>query len=485
MKIKRLLLVTFAACFSAMSFVRAQAASTPNVIIIMADDQGYQDLGCFGSPKIKTPHIDRMAKEGMRFTDFYSGASVCTPSRAALLTGCYAKRVGGLGVLFPRDKRGLNPDEITIADLLKTKGYATACIGKWHLGHLKEFLPTSQGFDTYYGVPYSNDMTIDVSQPLANDVVLREGVTLENIRNRVKKNLVPLMRDTEIIEYPVDQNTLTKRYTEEAISFIKKNKEKPFFIYLPHTMPHIPLYATPQFEGKSEIGLYGDTIEELDWSTGQILETLRKLKLDKNTLVIYTSDNGPWKLAANSWVKGNMNRRVGGFAHPLRGYKFSRFEGGMRVPTVMWWPGRIPAGKECSEVGASMDFLPTCAAIAGAKVPGDRVVDGVDLSPALFGKGKVKRDTYFYYRGQKLYAVRKGPWKAHYLTRDAYGRSKEEQHDPPILYHLDHDPSEKIDVAADHPNVLTEIAKAVSNHKAKLKPGKPQLEALIKNVCQR
>ncbi|SVA87824.1 uncharacterized protein METZ01_LOCUS140678, partial [marine metagenome] len=214
MKIKRLLLVALAACFAAMSFVAAQAASTPNVIIIMADDQGYQDLGCFGSPKIKTPHIDRMAKEGMRFTDFYSGASVCTPSRASLLTGCYAKRVGGLGVLFPRDKRGLNPDEITIADLLKTKGYATACIGKWHLGHLKEFLPTSQGFDTYFGVPYSNDMTIDPTQPLANDVVLREGVTLENIKNRVKKNLVPLMRDTKIIEYPADQNTLTKRYTE-------------------------------------------------------------------------------------------------------------------------------------------------------------------------------------------------------------------------------------------------------------------------------
>ena len=325
-------LVFFLFFCSIAAVLPSSRAAPPNVIIIMADDQGYQDLGCFGSPKIKTPHIDRMAKEGMRFTDFYSRRPVCTPSRAALLTGCYAKRVGGLGVLFPRDKRGLNPDEVTIADLLKTKGYATACIGKWHLGHLKEFLPTSQGFDTYFGVPYSNDMTIDISQPLANDVVLREGVTLENIKSRVKKNLVPLMRDTKIIEYPADQNTLTKRYTEEAIAFIKKNKEKPFFVYLPHTMPHIPLYATPQFEGESEIGLYGDTIEELDWSTGQILETLRKLKLDQNTLVIYTSDNGPWKLSSNSWVKGNMNRRVGGFAHPLKGYKFSRFEGGIAFP---------------------------------------------------------------------------------------------------------------------------------------------------------
>ena len=276
------------------------SAATPNVIIIMADDQGYQDLGCFGSPKIKTPHIDQMAKEGMRFTDFYSGASVCTPSRAALLTGCYASRVGNLGVLFPQDARGLNPTEITIAELLKTKGYATACIGKWHLGHHKQFLPTSQGFDTYYGVPYSNDMTLDPTQPLANDIVLREGVTAESIKTHQKKNLVPLMRDTEIIEYPVDQNTLTKRYTEEAIKFITTNKGKPFFLYLPHSMPHIPVYASPEFEGQSEIGLYGDSIEELDWSTGQILETLRKLKLDQNTLVIYTSDQG-FFLGEHGW----------------------------------------------------------------------------------------------------------------------------------------------------------------------------------------
>ena len=290
----------------------AAPPTPPNVIIIMADDQGYQDLGCFGSPKIKTPHIDRMAKEGMRFTDFYSGASVCTPSRAALLTGCYASRVGNLGVLFPRDNRGLNPSEITLAELLKTKGYATACIGKWHLGHHKEFLPTSQGFDSYYGVPYSNDMTIDPKQPLADDIVLREGVTMEMLKDHTKKNLVPLMRDDKIVEYPADQSTLTKRYTEEAIHFIKSNREKPFFIYLPHSMPHIPVYASPEFEGKSEIGLYGDSIEELDWSTGRILDTLRELQLDRNTLVVYTSDNGPWKLAKDSWVKGNLNRRVVG-----------------------------------------------------------------------------------------------------------------------------------------------------------------------------
>jgi arylsulfatase A len=432
----------------------ATEAAQPNVIVIMADDQGYQDLGCFGSPKIKTPHIDRMAKEGMRFTDFYSGASVCTPSRAALLTGCYASRVGNLGVLFPRDNRGLNPSEITIAEMLKTKGYATACFGKWHLGHHKQFLPTSQGFDTYFGVPYSNDMTIDTKQPLANNVVLREGVTLENIKNHVKKNLVPLMRDTEIIEYPADQNTLTKRYTEQAVSFIKKNKDNPFFIYLPHTMPHIPVYVAPEFEGESEIGLYGDSIEELDWSTGQILDTLRELKLDKNTLVVYTSDNGPWKLGTTSWVKGNMNRRVGGFAHPLRGYKFQRFEGGMRVPTVMWWPGQIPAGKTCSEVAASMDILPTCAAISGAKVPSDRIIDGKSLLPLLEGReGAKSPHEAFFYRTE---AVRSGKWKL---------KGKE-------LFDLEADISESKNVAGDNPEVVKQLNEYLTAYKADLAENK-------------
>ena len=450
---KQLLLFTLAGCV-ALTLPHAHAASTPNVIIIMADDQGYQDLGCFGSPKIKTPYIDRMAKEGMRFTDFYSGASVCTPSRAALLTGCYASRVGNLGVLFPRDNRGLNPDEITIAELLKTKGYATACFGKWHLGHHKQFLPTSQGFDTYFGVLYSNDMTIDAAQPLANDVVLRDGVTLENIKKHVKRNLVPLMRDTEIIEFPADQNTLTKRYTEQAVAFIEKNKDKPFFIYLPHTMPHIPVYVAPEFQGKSEIGLYGDSIEEIDWSTGQILETLRKLKLDKNTLVVYTSDNGPWKLGTKSWVKGNMNRRVGGFAHPLRGYKFQRFEGGMRVPTVMWWPGRIPAGKECREVAASMDLLPTCAAISGAKLPDDRVIDGKSLLPLLEGRDGAKSPHQaFFYRTE---AVRSGKWKL---------KGKE-------LFNLETDIGEKKNVASTNPEVVKRLSDYLTAFKADLAKNK-------------
>jgi arylsulfatase A len=426
------------------------AAAPPNVIIIMADDQGYEDLGCFGSPKIKTPHIDRMAKEGMRFTDFYSGASVCTPSRAALLTGSYASRAGNLRVLFPRDSAGLNPSEITIAELLKSKGYATACIGKWHLGHHKQFLPTSQGFDSYYGVPYSNDMTLDPSQPLANEIVLREGFTAESIKTHQKKNLVPLMRNEEIIEYPVDQNTLTKRYTEEAIKFISANKEKPFFLYLPHTMPHIPVYVAPEFEGKSDIGLYGDSIEELDWSTGQILHALRKLKLDQNTLVVYTSDNGPWKLATDSWEKGNMNRRVGGFAHPLRGYKFQRFEGGMRVPTVMWWPGRIPADRTCSEVAASMDLFATCAEISGAKAPTDRIIDGKSLIPLLEGKDGAKSPhKAFFFRTE---GVRSGKWK---LLKGE-------------LYNLESDIAESKNVAKDHPEVANRLQALLDAHKKDL-----------------
>ncbi|NQT87661.1 sulfatase-like hydrolase/transferase, partial [bacterium] len=301
----------------------AAPATKPNFIIIFTDDQGYQDLGCFGSPKIKTPNADRMAKEGMRFTDFYSGASVCTPSRAALLTGCYPERVGNLPVLFPRSNIGLNPEETTIAGMLKANGYATACVGKWHLGFQKEFLPTSHGFDSYFGVPYSNDMWLAPGMAYAKDAKLPEGATPESLAGgERKKDGVPLLRDTEVIDYPVDQRTLTQRYTQEAVRFITANKDKPFFLYLPHTMPHIPLYASDAFRGKSEAGLYGDTIEEIDWSTGKILDTLRSLGIDKNTLVVYTADNGPWKLAQNCWVKGNMNRRVGGSAAPLKGYKF-------------------------------------------------------------------------------------------------------------------------------------------------------------------
>ena len=379
-------------------------SKSPNFIIIFTDDQGFEDIGCFGSPKIKTPHLDKLAAEGRKFTSFYSANSVCSPSRASLLTGCYPVRVSIPGVLFPRHEIGLNPDEITIADLLKSKGYATSCIGKWHIGHKPKFLPTRQGFDSYYGIPYSNDMTIDPEANLAADIKLREGFTLERIRNeKPKKDFVPLMRNEEVIEYPCDQTTLTQRYTEEAVKFIEENKNKPFFLYLPHTMPHIPLFASEKFKGKSERGLYGDTIEEIDWSVGEIMKALRDNNLDENTLVIYTSDNGPWKL------KGGR----GGSAHPLRGFKFQTYEGGMRVPCIMYWKGKVPAGSSCDEIAATIDLLPTIAGLSGAELPNDRAIDGKDIWPLIAGKkgAQTPHEIYFFYKGNKLESARQGKWK--------------------------------------------------------------------------
>jgi arylsulfatase A-like enzyme len=424
-----LLLVFFAICFP--GFV---AAKPPNFVLIFTDDQGYQDIGCFGSPLIKTPHLDAMAAQGRRFTSFYSANSVCSPSRAALMTGCYPTRVGIPGVLFPRHKTGLNPDEITIAEILKARGYATACIGKWHLGHKPTFLPTRHGFDSYFGIPYSNDMTIDPDMQLAADILLREGFTVDRIsKEKPRKNLVPLMRDEKVIEYPCDQKSLTGRYTKEAVEFIGRNADKPFFLYLPHTMPHIPLFASEQFRSKSARGLYGDTIEEIDWSVGEIMKALKQHGLDENTLVVYTSDNGPWKLS---------NGR-GGSALPLRGFKFQTYEGGMRVPCIMRWPGRIPPGSHCDEVAATIDLLPTFAGLAGAKVPGDRVIDGHDILPLISGQqGAVSpHDMYYYYRGRSLESARKGKWK---LRRTGKKKGGVE------LYDLNSDISETKNKAADN-----------------------------------
>lgn len=446
------------------------AASAPNVIVIFADDQGYQDLGVFGSPNIKTPNVDRMANEGMRFTDFYSAASVCTPSRAALMTGCYPERVGRLPVLFPRDSRGLNPKEVTIADMLKAKGYATACIGKWHLGHKKEFLPTSQGFDYYFGIPYSNDMGIDPSMAIAKDINWRNGYNAEKFRQlKGRAGGPPLFRGTEVVEFPVDQDTLTKRYTEAAIKFITDHKDEPFFVYLPHTMPHIPLYATPQFAGKSDAGLYGDTIEEMDWSVGQILDVLKKLKLDKNTLVIYTSDNGPWNLKGNatSKVKGNINRSIGGSALPLRGYKFQQFEGGMREPTVMWWPGRIPAGTVCKEIAGTIDILPTVAELTGAELPKPKI-DGHSIVPLLEGKADAKspHKAYFY----QARGVRVGDWK----LLASGGRKSNDNKKGVMLFNLAKDIGEKHDVAAENPDIVERLSKILEAFKAEVKAnGRP------------
>jgi len=433
------------------SSVRGAAAKRrlPNFVVIFTDDQGYQDVGCFGSPKIKTPHLDQMAAEGRKFTDFYVAASVCSPSRAALLTGCYPPRVSIPGVLFPRSNTGLSDKEVTLAELLKARGYATACIGKWHLGFQQKFLPTRHGFDSYYGIPYSNDMWLGPGMDFAEDAKLPKGATIEELQKGPRqRNAVPLMRDEKVVEYPADQATLTKRYTEEAVRFITANKDRPFFLYLPHTMPHIPLFASKDFKGKSARGLYGDVIEEIDWSTGQILDALEKLGIDGDTCVIFTSDNGPW-----------LGKKAhGGCALPLRDGKFTVYEGGMREPCIMRWPGRIPAGTVCSEIATTMDLLPTFAKLASAEPPRDRVIDGRDIWPLMAGQpgAKTPHEAFFYFRGNGLQAVRSGDWKLH-LGRTV-GRGDKRRQVPGRLYNLREDIGETTDVAAQHPDIVQRLA---------------------------
>jgi arylsulfatase A-like enzyme len=416
-------------------------ARQPNVIIIFTDDQGYRDIGCFGATGFTTPNLDRMAAEGRKFTDFHVLAAVCTPSRAALMTGCYPKRVGMTKVLFPRDDIGLNPNEVTVAEVLKSRGYATMCIGKWHLGHHARFLPVNQGFDEYFGIPYSNDM----------------GMTQGSgeLRTDGKNPPLPLLQNENIVESEPDQSQLTRRYTEQAIQFIKTNRGKPFFLYLPHTFPHSPWFASNAFRGKSDHGLYGDMIEEIDWSTGEILDTLRELGLEKDTLVIFTSDNGP------------ALRKDGvpcGSALPLRGGKFSSYEGGDREPCIMWWPETIPAGTTCAELVSAMDVLPTVAAIAGAELPADRIIDGHDIGPLIRGEpgSKSPYDFFCRFRGANLIAVRQGPWRL-YLAK---GKQSAE------LYNLEKDISETQNVAAEYPEVVQRLAEL----------GRQRDEAISNNV---
>jgi arylsulfatase A-like enzyme len=367
-----------------------------------------------------------MAAQGMNFTDFYVAAPVCSASRAALLTGCYPIRTGITGVLFPKNKNGLTREKKTVAEILKGRGYATACIGKWHLGtgtqtiaglpDHAEFMPTNRGFDYYYGIPYSNDM-----RP------------------------TPVIRNLETVEEPAEQATLTKRYTEEAVRFIRAHKDGPFFLYVPHTMPHVPLAASERFRGKSDRGLYGDVIEEIDWSTGEILKTLRDLGLDEKTLVIYTSDNGPWL------SKG----KHGGSARPLRDGKFHTWEGGFRMPCVMRWPGRIPAGTVCDETAATIDLAPTFAALAGADLPKGYEMDGKNILPLMEGRAgaETPHEAYFYYRGNRMEAVRSGTWKLVLFQ----GAEKGEPGRPLELYDLRADIGETTNVAGDHPDVVKRL----------------------------
>ena len=442
-----------------------QAADPPNLVIIFADDLGYGDLGTYGHPTIHTPNLDRMAAEGMKFTQFYSAASVCTPSRAALLTGRLPVRSGMASdvrrVLFPDSKFGLPAEEITIAEALKTKGYATAAVGKWHLGHHPQYLPTNNGFDTYFGIPYSNDMD-RVAGGEWREIFWEPKVEYWN---------VPLMRDEAIVERPADQHTITRRYTEEAVSFIRDHKDGPFFVYLAHSLPHVPLFRGEAFAGVSRRGLYGDVIEEIDWSVGQVLDALREEGLAENTLVFFTSDNGPWLVFDTH----------GGSAGLLRGGKGMTWEGGMREPAIAWWPGTVPAASIQPAVTGTVDLFSTALAMAGADEPADRIVDGRNLLPLLKGESTEEvRDLYLFYRGVRLYAARMGSWKAHFITEWEYESDDQyAEHDPPLLFNLDEDPSEQYNIADQHPEVIELIKAAVAEHQANLIAGPDQLAARI------
>lgn len=436
-----------------------------NFIIIFADDLGYGDLGAYGHPTIRTPHLDKMAAEGQKWTNFYVGASVCTPSRAALLTGRLPVRSGLTSnihrVFFPDSQRGIPEDEITLAEQMKKAGYATACIGKWHLGHKEAYLPTNNGFDYYYGIPYSNDM--DNVIPFRSPNGYFELWSSEE-RKDINTFQVPLMRNTEIIERPADQHTTTRRYTEESVKFIRDNQDKPFFLYLAHNMPHVPLFASESFEGKSPRGIYGDVVEEMDAGVGQILSTLQETGLAENTIVVFTSDNGPWLV---------MNQE-GGSAGLLRDGKGSTWEGGMREPCIFWFPGKIQPAV-ITDLGTTMDLYTTFSKMAGVAVPDDRIVDGLDLSQVLFAEDPSPRKEVFYYRGDRLYALRVGDYKAHFMTQDPYGPTIE-QHDPPLLYNLNIDPSEKHNIAVAHPEVIQQILEVAKAHQEKLVKGEDILQ---------
>ncbi|MFT4538186.1 MAG: arylsulfatase A [Planctomycetota bacterium] len=402
------------------------AGSRPNIVIVFTDDQGYGDVGCYGHPTIATPHLDALAAGGIKLSQFYVASPVCSPSRAALLTGCYPKRVGmHQHVIFPDYDYGLHRDEITIADMLGDVGYATGCFGKWHLGHRPGLLPTDQGFDTFYGVPYSNDMA----------QIHREPDNGYGYR-------LPLMRDSSVIEWEPDQRLLTKRYTDAALDFIDANADEPFFVYLPHSMPHIPLYASEAFEGKSTRGLYGDVIEEIDDSVGRLREGLERNGVLENTLFVFTSDNGPWL----------PFKSKGGSAGLLRGGKGSNWEGGQRVPCIIHWPEHVPAGRTNDSVTTSMDLLPTIAALAGVALSGYRMIDGHDIAPILRDDPSASSPTeqFLYYTSKgELAGIRQGPWKL-LLTG-------------PELFQVEFDVSEKRNVAADYPERVAELTALAIN----------------------
>lgn len=426
------------------------APRPPNVVIIFCDDLGYADIAPFGGTT-PTPNLSRFAREGMRFTDFYAAQAVCSASRAALLTGCYPNRIGIQGALSPRAKVGINPNETTIAELLKSRGYATAIYGKWHLGDAPPFLPTRHGFDEWFGIPYSNDMwpfhpTASTNYPP-----------------------LPLYENEKVVEVMPDQRQFTARFTERAVRFIERNKQKPFFLYVPHPMPHVPLYVSAKFNGASGRGLYADVIQEIDWSVGEILGALKRNGLDDNTLVVFTSDNGPWLLYGSH----------AGDARPLREGKGTTFDGGVRVPCLMRWPGKIPANTVCRELTMTMDLLPTIAKLTGTNAPTDRIIDGRDIGPLMTAQpgARTPHEAYYYYWAQGLEAVRSGPWKLHFAHDYAHlavpggGGLPGKYTRPKItgaLYNLEKDISEQHDVAAQHPEVVTRLQALAERARADL-----------------
>lgn len=425
-------------------------AAPPNIVLIFMDDMGYGDLACYGG-KTATPNLDKLAKDGMRFTQFYSPQAVCSASRASLLTGCYPNRIGIQGALPPRARTVLHKNETTLAELVKTRGYATAIYGKWHLGDHPSALPTKRGFDDYYGIPYSNDMWP------------------QHPTNGKDYPPLPMYEDDNVVELMPDQTQLTTDYTTRSVRFIEQNRNQPFFLYLAHSMPHVPLYVSDKFKGKSGQGLYGDVMQEIDWSVGEVLKTLDRLKLAENTLVIFTSDNGPWLLYGNH----------AGSAGPLREGKATEFEGGVRVPCIMRWPGKIPAGSECHELALHMDIFPTIAKLTGAKDPVARQIDGKNIWPLMRGEknAQTPHEVFYYYWVQQLHAVRSGDWKLH-LPHD-YPKPT-----PPggdalpgkyttlktglELYNLREDQGESRNVAAQHPEIVLRLLQHVENARADL-----------------
>jgi len=418
---------------------RNGSSRPPNIVLILTDDQGFNDVGCYYTAdpdglisKIETPRLDRMAAEGVRFTDFYVAASVCTPSRAAFMTGCYPPRVGfadkagGPGVFTPKSAAGLHADETTIAEMLRTAGYATACVGKWHLGHQAPFLPTSQGFDGFYGIPYSNNQ-----RPL------------------------PLMRDTETLRMLPDEPPLVGAFTKAAVTFMEQNKDGPFFLYLAHSAPHEPWAVKPEYRGSSARGLYGDVVERIDWSVGQVLDAIARLGLEDDTVVLFASDNGPW---------AHPSKHQAGSSYPFRGAKAESLEGGVRSPFIVRWPGMVPAGQVRGGVSSALDLFPTFASLAGASLP-TTPIDGHDIWPMISTGAKSPYEAFFYFARGRLEAIRSGPWKLMFENLLRKNSNNE------VLFNLERDPGEANDLLASEPEVAARLRGLADEMRADLGDG--------------